>query len=67
MYEIVSSVSAEIGVRVRRERTGPEKVMQVLGVQEWFRREEGRERDRPRGSRVGVVRVWVFVKILGEG
>ena len=62
MYEIVSSVSAGIEMSARREREGPEKVIQVFGVQEWFRREEDRERERPRGSRVGVVRVWVFIR-----
>lgn len=65
MYDIVSSVSAGIETRARRAREGPEKVMQVFGVQEWLRREERRERERPSGSRVGVVRVWVFVRIYG--
>ena len=36
--------------------------MNALGVQEWLRRAERGERARPRGSRVGVVRVWVFVR-----
>ena len=66
MYEIVSSVSAGIEMSARREREGPENVMQVFGVQEWLSREDERERERPRGSRVGVVRVWVFVRICGR-
>ena len=63
MYETVSSVFVGIGMRARTESVGPEKMMPVLGAQEWFRCEEGRERARPRGSRVGVVSVWVFVRI----
>ena len=45
------------GEMERRERTGPEGEMQVLGVQEWLRRERVGEMVRPRGVRVGVVRV----------
>ena len=67
MYEIVSSVSGAMGTRVRRERAGPEKVMHVLGAQEWFRWEVRGERERPGGERGGVVRVCVFVRISGWG
>lgn len=49
--------------RARRERVPcEEKVMAALGAQEWFRRAERGERQRPRGSSVGVVRVCVFVR-----
>ena len=52
----------------RRERVVPEGVMQVLGLQEWFSRERGGERVRPRGVRVGAVRVWVLIRIFrGQG
>lgn len=37
--------------------------MAALGRQEWFRRAEMGERQSPRGSSVGVVRVWVFIRI----
>ena len=37
--------------------------MWAFGVQEWFRRAVGRLRHRPRGSRVGVVRVCVLMRI----
>lgn len=52
---------AGMGARERRVRAGPEKTMMVLGVQLWFRREERGERQRPRGSKVGVVRVRVLM------
>ena len=39
----------------------------VLGAQEWLRREAGAERYRPRGVRVGEVRVCVFMRSWGGG
>lgn len=58
-------MSAGMGSRVRTDRVGPEKVMQVFGVQEWLRRAEESDRESPSGSRTAVVRVWVFVRTLG--
>lgn len=62
----MSGVFFGMGIREmeRRERAGPEGVMQVFGVQEWFRRERWVERVRPRGVRVGVVRVRVLIRIF---
>ena len=60
----MSSVFAGMGVRERTVRRGPENVMAVLGVQEWFRRDVVGERVRPKGSNVGVVRVSVLTSTL---
>lgn len=53
---------AGMGARERSERVGPENVMAVLGVHEWFRRAARVQRQRPRGSNVGVVRVRVLTR-----
>lgn len=63
---IVSCERAGMGRRERRERDGPEKVMVVLGVQEWLAREGRGERARPRGERVGVQRVRVLMRSWGS-
>lgn len=46
----------------RRVRRGPEKVGDRLGWQEWLRKEMGKERARPIGARVGVVRVMALIR-----
>jgi hypothetical protein len=51
-----------IGRVARRVRRGPEKVGDRLGWQEWLRKEMGRERARPIGARVGVVRVMALIR-----
>ena len=58
----MSSVLGGIGPRERAERMGPEKVMAVLGVQEWFKRAACVQTQRPRGSKVGVVKVRLFMR-----
>jgi len=56
----VSSVLVGMGARERTERVGPENMMAVFGVQEWFKSAASVHRQRPKGSNVGVVRVRVF-------
>lgn len=58
----MSSVFAGMGARERTERVGPENVMAVLGAQEWFMRAAWVQRQRPRGSNVGVVKVSVLTR-----
>lgn len=49
---------AGIARRERRERVPFwEKPMDVLGSQEWFRRADVGDRQIPRGSRLGAVKV----------
>ena len=65
MYEIVSSVSAVIEARERRDRIGPEYTMTALGLQLWFMSDVIGDMHRPRGSSVGVVSVRVFMRTYG--
>lgn len=57
-----SSDLAGMAARERRVSVGPEKMMAVFGAQLWLRRAERGERQRPRGSRLGVVRVWALMR-----
>lgn len=66
MYVIVSSALAGIGSRERSESLGPEKVIQEFGAHEWLMREAVSDRDSPKESNTGVVKVWVFVRICSE-
>ena len=58
-----SSASWGMIARERRVSVEPEKTMAVLGSQLWFRSAERGARQRPRGSRVGVVRVWALMRM----
>ena len=58
-----SSASFGMMARERRVSVEPENTMAVFGSQLWFRRAECGARQRPRGSRVGVVRVWALMRM----
>ena len=58
----MNSVFAGIAVRERRVSVAPEKTMMVLGIQLWFISDGSGERQRPRGSKVAVVRVRVLIR-----
>lgn len=53
-----------MGVRERRERVKWEYVIAVLGVQEWFSKAMRGQRDRPRGSKWGVVSVRALIRVV---
>lgn len=52
----------EMDARDRSVRMGPKYTMTAFGVQLWFMRDERGEMQRPRGSKVGVVRVNVLIR-----
>ena len=51
-----------MGARERRVNMGPAYTTTALGAQLWFTRDERDEMQRPRGSKVGVVRVRVLIR-----
>lgn len=56
-------VEAGIARRERRESVPFwQNPIAVLGSQEWFSRADVGDRQRPRGSRLGAVKVWVLIK-----
>lgn len=50
--------------RSERSESAPfwENPIAVLGSQEWFSRADVVDRQMPRGSRLGAVKVWVLIK-----
>lgn len=58
------ALDAGMALRERRESAPwSEKVMAVLGMQEWFSRADVGDRQRPRGSKLGAVKVCVLINI----
>ena len=57
---------AGMGLRDRRVRVCLSKTMWAFGAQEWFSRAVCGVRQRPRGSSVGVVSVWVLIITLAS-